>query len=436
MAGGAPRPLVEDVVWACADWDPNGKGLALVRQTGGAQQLEFPIGKVIVPQGAYVPRFSPDGREIAFWKEDRGGYKLSLVDRDGGPVTTLSSGWKSATGVPGWNADGREVWFTASKTGETESLWAVGKSGDPRLLTRVPGTLELYDVARDGRVLLGHHTLIQSLRGLAPGQSTEVELAWLDGSAPSDLSADGTTLLITETGEGAGSGPAIYLRTTDGAPAARIGEGDGIALSPDKKWVLARREESGRRHFVLIPTGAGQVRPLALDGLNVGAGAFTPDAQRIVFTAGAETGPPQLYVADVAGGKPRPIGPPGMGIQQMSSAVSPDGRWVVGVRRGKLVVISIDGAGEPRELPNLQSPRDRAAQWTADSRSVYVYDQSSRPLKVEICDVETGQKRPWKEIPLDESLAQVRLRLTPDGRSYAYGARSAFSELYLVEGLR
>ena len=98
--------------------------------------------------------------------------------------------------------------------------------------------------------------------------------------------------------------------------------------------------------------------------------------------------------------------------------------------------ISIDGTGEPRELPDLLSPRDRTPQWTADSRSVCVYDQTSRPLKVEICDVETGKKLPWKQVPLDESLVQVRLRLTPDGRSYAYGARSAFSELYLVEGLR
>jgi Tol biopolymer transport system component len=436
MAGGAPRPLVEDVVWACADWDPNGKELAVVRGAGGARQLEFPVGKVIVPRGAYVPRFSPDGREIAFWKEDHGEYNLSLVGRDGGAVTTLSSGWKSATGVPGWAGDGREVWFTASKVGGTESLWAVRKSGEPRLITRVPGTLELYDVARDGRVLIGHHTLIQSLRGLVAGQSTEVELAWLDGSAPSDLSADGTTLLITETGEGAGDGPEIYLRTTDGAPAARIGEGEGIALSPDKKWVLARREDAGQRHFVLIPTGAGQARPLAFDGLSVGIGAFTPDGQRIVFSAGADMGAPQLYVADVAGGKPRPIGTPGIGLQGMSSAVSPDGRRVVGVRKGKLVVISIDGAGEARELPNLLSPRDRVPQWTADSQSLYVYDQTRRPLKVEICDVETGKRRPWKEIPLDESLSQLRLRLTPDGRSYAYGARSAFSELYLVEGLR
>jgi len=42
----------------------------------------------------------------------------------------------------------------------------------------------------------------------------------------------------------------------------------------------------------------------------------------------------------------------------------------------------------------------------------------------------------WREIPLDESMGMARVRLTPDGRFYVYGAAVTFSELYLVDGLR
>ncbi len=436
MAGGAPRPLVEDVMWASADWDPSGKELAVVRQADGGRQLEFPIGKVLVRAGALSARFSPDGRAIAFWKVAGGETKLAVVDRNGQREEALSSGWSTVGGVPCWSADGREVWFTASKAGETDSLWAVRRSGGLRRLVRVPGWLELYDVSRGGRVLLAHHTIIWSLRGLAPGRPAEIDLSWLDSSSPADLSADGTTVLITEYGEGAGGQPAIYIRTTDGAPAARIAEGEAIALSPDKHWVLARREEGGGRKFFLVPTGAGQARPLDYEGLDVGAGSFTPDGREIVFHASAAGGPTRIYAAPIGGGKPRSIGPEGLGFQPMVSPVSPDGRRAVGVRAGKLVVFSLEGSGEPRELPGLSPPLERAVQWSTDSRLLYVYDMTSRPLRVDLYDVDTGRRRPWKQIPIDESLLQVRLRVSPDGRTYVYDGRSVFSELCLVEGLR
>ncbi len=434
MTGGAPRPLVEDVMWASADWDPNGRDLAVVHKGG---RLEFPIGNVLVPQGALGARFSPDGREIAFWKEGEGTASLDVVDRLGKEVRALSSGWNPvAGGVPCWTADGREIWFTASKPGELESLWAVRRSGQLRQLVRVPGALELYDVSRDGRVLIGHHTLTRVLRGQAAGQSSEIELAWLDSSYPADLSTDGTTMLITEDGEGAGSGgPAIYIRTTDGAPAARIAEGEAVALSPDKQWVLAKRKEGGRRQFVMVPTGAGQSRPLVFEGLDVGMGAFTPDGKEIVFEA-VSGGKTRIYAAAIAGGKARAIGRDGLGFLPLTSPLSPDGRRAVAVAAGKLVVFPLDGSGSPRELPGLSPPLSRAIQWSEDSRSLYVYELGSRPLQVDLYDVETGRRRPWKQIPIDKALARVQLRVTPDGKTYVYGAFSAFSGLYLVEGLR
>jgi eukaryotic-like serine/threonine-protein kinase len=437
LVGGTPRPLVENVVWASADWDPNGKELAVVREVSGARQLEFPIGKVLVPQVAGSVRFSPDGRALAFWKAHGGQTNLAVIDRLGKKEEILSSGWTTVAGVPCWRPDGGEVWFTASRAGQTDSLWAVRRTGELRPLMRVPGSLELYDVSRDGRVLLAHHTLIRTLRGRGPGQPDEIELSWLDRSLPADLSADGTTVLINEDGEGAGGSPAIYLRATDGAPASRIGEGEAVALSADKRWILARREEKGRKRFLLVPAGAGQTRSLSLDGLDVGSGFFTPDGKRIVFAARAAGDPMRIYTVELAGGKPRAIGPPNIGFQPFTSPVSPDGRRLVGVRAGKFFVLSLDGSGEPREIGGLAAPRDRVVQWSADSRSVYVYRLGlGRPLRVDLYDVETGKRRPWKEIPVDESMRGVRIRLTPDGRAYIYGAGSVFSELYLVDGLR
>jgi Tol biopolymer transport system component len=99
------------------------------------------------------------------------------------------------------------------------------------------------------------------------------------------------------------------------------------------------------------------------------------------------------------------------------------------------VVYPIDGGGEGRAVPGL-APGYQVVQWSADSRGVYVYSMRERPARIFLLDLETGQTRLWKEIPLDEEVLRIVLRLTPDGRFYVYKRITSTAELYLVEGLR
>jgi hypothetical protein len=146
----------------------------------------------------------------------------------------------------------------------------------------------------------------------------------------------------------------------------------------------------------------------------------------------------RLYVQEIPNGKPRAISPSGSdhvwwgGVR----ALSLDGRDVVGIFRNQALLYPIDGGEEPRKVPGL-APGDRVLQWTADSRSLYVYNTVGSPGKIWLVDLETGQKHPWKEFP--SALAGgnvVAVRITPDGRSYVYGEVTTTSVLYLAEGLR
>jgi hypothetical protein len=127
-------------------------------------------------------------------------------------------------------------------------------------VTRSPGDLELDDISRDGRVLAAHHTTVNILAGIGAGELKKHDLSWLDGSTPVDLSPDGKTVVLTEAGEGRGSAPAVYLRGTHDSPAVRLGEGVGLALSPDGRWVLASAApgEGKPEQLVLLPTGPGE----------------------------------------------------------------------------------------------------------------------------------------------------------------------------------
>ena len=86
MAGGAPREVLEDVV--SADWTPDGRELAAIQVTGGAYQVQFPLGKSLYETTGKLDwlAFSPRGDRLAFIEypllsEESG--SLKIVDLEG-----------------------------------------------------------------------------------------------------------------------------------------------------------------------------------------------------------------------------------------------------------------------------------------------------------------------------------------------------------------
>jgi Tol biopolymer transport system component len=436
FAGGAPRPAVEDVPYASADWSPDGKELVVVRYVEGQPHLEFPLGKKLYEgPSIHAPRFSPRGDTIAFFERDKTG-SVMVIRSSGEGVRAIAEGFDLPGGAPCWTPDGKEVWFTGSpEPGRPSGLYAADLEGHVRLVAQMPGELELDDISRDGRVLLAHHTLIASMRAWAAGDSAERDLTWLDFSVPSDISPDGKTILFTESGEGGGKTSSIYLRNIDGSPAVRLGDGQALALSPDGKSVLVRFPDAADR-FVLLPTGTGEPKTIALSGFDaLDVAAWLPDGKEFIF-GGREAGKKwRVYRLDTKGGKPRAISPEGVRIPHfMTGPVSPDGRFFFGARGpGKWFRFPMEG-GEARPIAGL-GRGDIPIRW-ASERSFWVSRYGSGDIWR--LDSETGRKTlSGKKLEADfGNLASLRMVMTPDGRSYAYSARRAHSVLYVVEGLR
>src|SRR5262249_54918809 len=86
IAGGAPRDILDDVQWA--DWGPDGKNLAVVRDAGAKNRLEYPIGRALYETTGWIahPRVSPKGDLVAFidhpLPRDDGG-SVAVVDLAG-----------------------------------------------------------------------------------------------------------------------------------------------------------------------------------------------------------------------------------------------------------------------------------------------------------------------------------------------------------------
>ncbi len=115
LSGGAPREVQEGV--RQADWSPDGLQLAVIREVGGKDRLEYPVGKVLREVSGYLSdlRVSPRGDRIAYFEhprksDDRG--SVNLIDLNGNN-TVLSEGYWSERGLA-WSPNGEEILFSAS----------------------------------------------------------------------------------------------------------------------------------------------------------------------------------------------------------------------------------------------------------------------------------------------------------------------------------
>jgi Tol biopolymer transport system component/predicted Ser/Thr protein kinase len=435
LVGGAPREVMENVEWA--DWSPDGSTLAIVRQEKGRHSLEFPPGKVLYQADGWIGhlRISPKADTIAFIDHpelgDDGGA-VAVVDL-AGKKTTLSTGWDSIQGIA-WSPANDEIWFTATRTGGDRSLYAVTLSGTVRLLARVPGELTLLDVDREGNVLLTRGNDRAGMVGLAPGEAKERDLSWLDWTAPGDLSADGRTVLFSETGEGGGPKYAVYMRKTDGSPAIRLSEGFGTGLSPDGKWAVARPNIASPPLFQL-PTGVGEPKPLTHDSMNHLWARWLPDGKQIVFSGNEAGRGVRLYVESPEEGKPRPISPEGTNPFYV---ISPRGDLVAGVGPDHKIYLYPVAGGEPTPVSGT-TPDEAPTGWSADGRSLYIFRFGEIPAKVSELDLSTGKRKPWKElVPADSAgIDTIRgITITPDAKAYIYGYIRTLSDLYVVDGLK
>jgi Tol biopolymer transport system component len=437
LTGGSPRPLQENVQQV--DWAPDGSKMVLVHDVAGRARLEYPPGKILYETGGHIsyPRFSPKGDRIAFLdhplpSDDRG--SVAVIDL-AGKKTTLAAGWESEQGLA-WSPSANEVWFTAAATGPGRALYAVTLSGELRTVSSVPGSLTLRDISKTGQVLVTHDRPRIGVVALAPGETRERDLAWLEWSILASLSEDGRTVLFDEEGEVAGPNYAVCIRKTDGSPLVRLGEGRALALSPDGQWALARLPKE-KAPDVLLPTGPGQPRTLPDFGLERSGNArFSPDGRRILIVAAEPGHGPRLWVEDVEGGKPRPITPEGISF---CGPISPDGKLVVsGHRDQNFAIYPVDG-GDPRPLPQIKPREELPIRFTSDGRALYVQATRGIPVRIWQLDLASGRKTPWREIaPIDPSgiLSITNILVSADGKSYAYSYYRILSDLHTVDGLR
>ena len=437
LGGGSPHPIAAGVM--AADFAPDGRDLAIVRQGAKTIALEFPAGKALYETGGWIgsPRISPDGTRIAFLDYSTVGFSagsVAVVDR-AGRKTTVSSGFVRMNGLA-WAPGGREIWFTASRSGSLQTLFGVTPAGKERVVLRTPGTLVLHDIARDGRVLLAMEDLRREIRVKAPGDSIEHDVTWLDYPALQGMSADGKTIAFTEFGEAGGPSHTAYVQHLDGSAPVRVADMGELDLSADGQWLLGFRLPGS---FFLIPSEIGQPRELPGEPIDVAAAIFFRDGKRFVFTGSSSGHGARTYVQDVRGGKAQALTPEGTaaGFPDLN-VVSPDGGLVVVRDPDGHALLWPVGGGTPQPIRGFDPASEMVFRFL-DARTLLIGQTNRVPSALSKLDLTTGKHEPWRTIGPPDRAGVVEIDnwdFAPDLSAYAYNYVRRQSDLYLVSGLR
>jgi eukaryotic-like serine/threonine-protein kinase len=437
---GAPKPQIVNIV--AADFTPDGSSLAIVRYVPNELtcQLEYPIGKVLHKEQLISDlRFSPDGKYLAFAthdnaSDDRGNV---VIIRSTGEAVATSPLFESLQGLA-WTPSGDEVWFTSPL--ESGVVHAFSISGKTRTSFAVPGRLRLFDIAPSGQLLLSQGIARRGIMVSTENGQSVRDLSWLDFTFGRDVSNDGKMVLFEEEGNES-TNYQVFVRNVDGSPAVPIGEGYGLALSPDANWALTEKLTEPTNEVWLLPIGPGEPRRLSPPNLSPAITAqFLSDGKQVVYVANEKGRPARTWLQNVDGSAPRPVTAEGTS----GWIVSPDDKWLVagrraGFRRATQTALVPIAGGSPQSIAGL-NPDEFVLGWTSDGL-LYVEpfaDDKGMTLHIEKLNPFTGARHPWRELPkpaIGGVLSEPPI-ISPDGATYLIGYRMRLNDLYTVDGVR
>ncbi len=232
------------------------------------------------------PQISPDGSLIAFTVLESDGEKnttssaLWLVGSAGGKAPWQITGGEHHDTTPRWSPDGRTLAFLSDRTGTTQVYLLSMDGGEARQLSKLAHGVSEYRWRPDGRVLLAHSAWGPADEQRGPDRSNEVQIF-----TRLDAHWDGL-------GYKQGRYQQLWLLPLDG-PAIRL-TSEPVNLeqscwSPDGTEIVFcanRRPDpdlSVSRALWVLTVATGQMRRLTLEEGLAQVPAWSPDGQSIAY---------------------------------------------------------------------------------------------------------------------------------------------------------
>jgi Tol biopolymer transport system component len=463
VVGGEPRRVMDDARDG-ADWSPAGDRLAFVRR-GGAQMVELWVAAAdgsgarrlarLPALWVTPPRWSPDGRRIAF-AHGRGAaptWTTLVVDADSGRQVALAPPLRfGILSVPAWCCQGRALLYMESESGQERLRGRLVRqevpSGRAQTILREQAMGSGLDVAGPDAVVFDAYPTRGTLReqplaGAGPGR-------WLTRAFADDrqpvFSPDGQRIVFSSNRGGnldlweLGLATGTVHRLTD-HPADDIDP----HFMRDGRLVWSSRRGGSFEIWVAESDGSSP-RQVSRDGFDAENPTATPDGRWIVYSS-ANPQRQGLWQLRADGQAARRLVAGITGLPE----ISPDGAWLLFSDYDRAlttlrVIRLADGAPAGFEIrlnaivgvPRTRYIRGRA-RWTADGRAIAFVDEDRGGLTgVFVQDFLPGHDTTASRRRLagfDPERVTESFGLSPDGRRIAIALREVAAHVLLASGV-
>ena len=372
------------------------------------------------------PRFSPDGKRIAFTSDRGGGDNIWIMNADGSDKRQLTKEDFRLLNQPSWSPDGRFIiakkHFTTGRSLGTGEVWLYHVSGGSGVaLVKKPNEQHQKELGEPIYAPDGKH--IYFTRNVTPGPIFQ-------------YAQDSNTQLFDIE--------RYDLDTGDVEPVV-TGSGGSVrpSPSPNGKMIAFVRRERAKSKLYVKTLATGEERKVydaldqdvqetwAVTGVYPNMD-WTPDSANIVFWAGGKirkldvaTGRANdipFHVADTRDMIDPPRPPVEVAPAQFQTkmprgvTVSPDGRTVVFETLGKLWTKPMAG-GAPRRLTKAADEMEAYPSWSRDGKSIVYVSWTDAGLgQIRVVGASGGAPRSVTRM----GGLYSRPRFSPDGRTIVF----------------
>ena len=406
-AGGSQPAFSPDGTRIAFRFEREGGGVYVVPAFGGAPRKIAPLGR--------RPRFSPDGKWIAYWAGaggaplTAGNSKVYVVPSEGGPPRQVAPDLDAAT-YPVWAPDSKHLLLLGNGKGQID-WWVAAAETDQQATPAVPtGFIEFFR----GLTLAPGDWMPQEdsvLFSVPQGQSTNLwripmsRQTWKVVGPPQRLTS-GTTV---------DEAPAVGLAAPGKTRVvfASLSEVTNI-------WSLALDADRGR--------SAGSPVRLTHESASDMDPSISRDSRKLAFGSN-RFGGNQIYVKDLDSGSEMPVtsGPP----DKFHPIISPDGSRVVYIVRAdpKWLFYLVPAEGGAAE--EICSDCGYNTSWSPDGGTIfYVIPASGRIASLDL------KSRRTTVVAQHGQFRLYQPHLSPDGRWLAFVAVLAATSRIFVAPFR